>query len=123
MSELLLLDTNIVIYYLQEDLKLAGFLEGKRVAVSFISEIELLGWPNLNSRDKATINRFIGNSLLIDYSSRLKKTVIEIKQEYNLKLGDSFVAATAINYGIPLISADNVFKKIKELNFFLYKTK
>ena len=123
MNNLLLLDTNIVIYYLSEDPKLAGFLEGKRIALSFVSEIELLAWPKLNNNDKAVINRFINDSLLVDYSSRLKKTVIELKKEYGLKLGDAFIAATAINFGMPLISSVTVFKRVAGLDFFSYKTK
>ena len=89
----------------------------------FVSEIELLAWPKLNNNDKAVINRFINDSLLVDYSSQLKKTVIELKKEYGLKLGDAFIAATAINFGMPLISSDTVFKRVAGLDFFSYKTK
>ena len=46
----------------------------------------------------------------------IKKRAIQIKQKYKIKLPDAIIAATAILYNIPFITADADFKVITELN-------
>jgi predicted nucleic acid-binding protein len=45
-----------------------------------------------------------------------RKKAIQIKQKYRIKLPDAIIAATAILYNIPFITADADFKIIKELD-------
>jgi predicted nucleic acid-binding protein len=52
-----------------------------------------------------------------EYSIRIKQATIGIKSKYGCKLADAFIAASAIEFDIPLVSADKGFSKIKELNF------
>ncbi len=49
-------------------------------------------------------------------SLEIKLKAIQIKQKYKLKLPDAIIAATAICYNLPFLSADSDFKKIKELH-------
>jgi hypothetical protein len=116
-KDLILLDTNIIIYTLKEDPVISDFINGKRGVVSFVTEIELLGWKNITQQNKATIEMFLDDCMFIEYSIRIKKATIEIKSKYGLKLADAFIAASAIEFDIPLVSADKVFSKVKELNF------
>jgi predicted nucleic acid-binding protein len=37
--------------------------------------------------------------------------------KYGLKIPDAFIAATALNFRLPLISGDSIFKRIEELDF------
>ncbi|MCP1381822.1 PIN domain-containing protein [Runella salmonicolor] len=60
-------------------------------------------------------------SALIDINTGIKEITKQIRRNYRLKLPDAIVAATAIFLGIPLISADNQFKQVKELTFILYQ--
>jgi len=117
----MLIDTNIVIYSLQGKKHVNKLIAGENLFLSFISEIELLSWPGLTPEDVELIRLFIKQCRLIEYSSRLKDGVIEIRRKYKLKISDSFVAATAIMLDLPLISADRNFGKVKELNFFHVK--
>lgn len=55
-DNIFLLDTNIIIYALKNDPAVYTFLNKKRLAVSFISEIELLGWKDITSQDKTLIS-------------------------------------------------------------------
>jgi len=55
--------------------------------------------------------------------NRVKDTAIAIRKKYKLKLPDSIVAATAIAYDIPLITADKQFNAISELQLLLYDAK
>jgi len=117
----LILDTNIVIYALQGDHPIANLIEGEKLSISFITEIELLSWPRLNEKDTGLIREFISSSRVIEYSSALKELVIMVRRKYNLKMSDAFVAASAILNEAPLISADTIFSKVKELQFFQVK--
>lgn len=46
----------------------------------------------------------------------LLELTIQLKQKYKVKLPDAIIAATAIHYNIPFITADADFKIIKELD-------
>lgn len=116
-KDLILLDTNIIIYTLKEDPIVSGFVDGKKGVVSFVTEIELLGWKDISAQNKAVIEMFLNDCMFIEYSARIKKTTIELKAKYGSKLADAFIAASAIDFDIPLVSADKGFSKIKELNF------
>ncbi len=45
-------DTNILIYLLQGNAEIAEILNGKEIYISFITELELLAFPNLNSSEE-----------------------------------------------------------------------
>lgn len=121
MNGKLILDTNVVIYALQGDHPISNLIEGEKLSLSFITEIELLSWPKLKDKDQSLIINFISACRVIEYSSALKEHVISIRKKYNLKMSDAFVAASAILDEAPLISADTTFSKVKELQFFQVK--
>lgn len=121
MNSKLFIDTNIIIYALQGDRHITNLIDEERLSMSFITEIELLSWPQLSDLDDKVIRGFINSCRVMEYSSGLKEKVIGIRKKYKLKMSDAFVAASAILDDSPLISADNVFSKIKELQFFQVK--
>ena len=121
MNNKLFIDTNIVIYALQGDKHIIDLIDEERLSISFITEIELLSWPRLSELDDRVVRNFISACRVIEYSSGLKEKVIEVRKKYNLKMSDAFIAASAILDDSPLISADLVFSKIKELQFFQVK--
>ncbi len=117
----LFLDTNVVIYALQGKKHIASIIEGEKLYISFISEIELLSWPTLNSEDEGLVSEFISGCQIVEYSSRLKEIVIDFRKPYKLKMSDAFVAASAFQFEMLLVSADPAFSRIKEIEFFLVK--
>ncbi|WP_188765850.1 PIN domain-containing protein [Emticicia aquatilis] len=55
-------------------------------------------------------------------NQNIKSRTIWLRQRYKLKTPDAIIAATAIEFQVPLISSDNDFSVIKELDFlFLEK--
>ena len=119
-SNIFLLDSNIIMYLLNGDERVYNLLNGATTALSFVSEIELLGWPNITEKEKNTIETFIASSYYYDYSQAIKVRAIELRIKYKLKLGDAFIVATAIEFDLTLISADKQFSKIKELQHLNY---
>ena len=113
-----LLDTNCVLYLLKGEQELAKLTDGNKLASNFIIEVELLGWSSITAKDIKLINAFLEATYFFDYSTNIKTLAITLRQKYNLKLADAFIAATALEYDLILVSADKVFSKIKELQFF-----
>jgi predicted nucleic acid-binding protein len=116
----LFLDTNIILYLLNGDNTVADFIDGKQLFVSFISQLELLGYHGLKSEDREKIVRFLSDCTIVDINEGIKTRVINIRAEKNIKLPDAIIAATSVFYDLPLFSADKGLKKIDELNLIFY---
>ncbi len=119
----LFLDTNIVIYFLSVDNTLAEFIDKKTIYVSFITQLELLSYPRLSSSEEDRINHFLSNCVVVDINSTIKKSVINIRRSYRLKLPDSIIIATALHFDLPLVTSDNAFNKVEELETVYYEKK
>jgi predicted nucleic acid-binding protein len=42
-----------------------------------------------------------------------------LRKNYTLRLPDAIVAASALSFEVPLVTADKVFSKVKELDLIL----
>ena len=71
-----LIDTNIAIYFLNGDTTLSQFLEGKNVYVSFITELELLGFKGNSSKDQQKIQELLESCIIIDINADIKQQVV-----------------------------------------------
>ena len=108
----ILLDTNIVLYLLDGEETLIPLLEEKNIFLSFITQLELLGTRNLNSDNILKIKQFISECTVIDITPGIKEYTISIRQRYSIKLPDCIIMATSLWLNMPLITADQDFKKI-----------
>ncbi|WP_159468629.1 type II toxin-antitoxin system VapC family toxin [Dyadobacter sp. 3J3] len=117
----MLLDTNIALYVLNGDVILEQYLQGKVFYVSFINELELLGYKNITTLEEAKIELFHEDCAIIDINEGIKEITKQIRRNYALKLPDAIVAATAIFLGVPLLSADKQFGQVSDLTFVLYE--
>lgn len=114
-------DTNIILYLLGGDLTIAELLNGKQIYISFITQLELLGYSKTTKKELKIIQEFIDQCVIIDINDEIKEKVIELKRKYRLKLPDGIIIATAMYLDLPLISADQEFKKAEALNLIFYE--
>ncbi len=114
-KDIFLLDTNTILYLIKGDENVLQLTEGKIVSLNFVTEIELLGWRLLTPELHDILLDLINNVQYFDYSYRIKQSTISLRQIYNLKLGDAFIAATALEHDLTLISANKSFAKVEEL--------
>ena len=114
-------DTNILLYLLSGDKTLAEILDQKQVYISFITELELLGYKGILKQEQQTIKVFLKECIVVDINSVIKEQTILIKQKYSVKLPDSIIAATSLFLNFPIISADKELQKIKEINLIYYE--
>jgi len=62
----ILLDTNIVLYLLSGDKVLSELLHQKKLYLSFISQLELLGFKGITTKQQIEIGKFIKDCIVID---------------------------------------------------------
>ena len=115
------IDTNIAIYLLEGDQSIAEILNQKRLYLSFITQLELLGYPNLTAAQTKQIESMLESCTIVDINSEIKLETINLRKAYSLKLPDCVVAATSIYMDLPLFTADRDFNTIKVLNLMLYE--
>jgi len=106
---------------LNGDETLANFLNEKKLCLSFISEIELLSYNGLTMNDEKVIRSFLSECLIIPINEKIKEMTIKLRKSNRLKLPDSIIVSTSLFLGIPFISADTDFKKIKDLDFIHFE--
>lgn len=116
----MVLDTNILIAYLNGEEPSVGFVSGLKqesrvLFVSSITVAEILSLPSLNESDVKNIKQFLEELITVPFDDALAETAALIKRLYRINLPDAAIAATAITRKVPLVSQDKQFRKIKEL--------
>lgn len=117
----ILIDTNIAINLFKGDERLANLLHGREAYVSFVAELELLGYHGISTEEEAWVEMFLEQCCIIDINPGVKEITTYIRRRYNLKLPDAIIAATSIFLGVPLLSTDDHFERVKELIFIFYR--
>jgi predicted nucleic acid-binding protein len=117
MIETIVIDTNIVIKLFSGDKSSQDIIHQKFLLISFITEIELLSWPQLSESDYSILSSFLHDCFIIGFSQEIKNEVIHLRKNFAIKLPDAIIAATAITKSLPLFSSDDIFKRIPHLNF------
>lgn len=117
----LFLDTNIILYLLNGDKTLAELLHQKQLYISIITELELLGYKGITTKEEKIIKSFIAQCKTINLNNTIKEETIRIRRTYNTKLPDSIIIATALYLDLPLITSDFEFRRVEELFLIHYE--
>ena len=117
-----LLDTNTIIYFLQQQFppKATAFVDKllmtSKPCFSVITEIELLCWKTATSKDIKLIQDFIKDSTVIELERSITLVTVDIRKSHKIKLPDAIIAATALIYELTLITRNvSDFKDIAGL--------
>lgn len=111
-------DTNFLLYVHEGNPSVAPFLD-YNFGISFISEVELLGFKGISEFEEVKLKELIFDCFNIDWSLKFKEQTISLRKKYSIKLPDAIVASTSLVYGIPLVTADKGYSKITELDLIL----
>jgi len=115
-----LIDTNAMIDYLGIKLPASGMDFMNKVIdavpnVSVVTKIEVLGF-NAPEQHYKTLSDFINDATVLDLTNNVVETSIEVRKKHKTKLPDVIIAATALVYGLVLISRNiSDFKNIDGL--------
>ena len=115
-----LADTNAMLYLLSGNACMGPFLTAK-LGVSCITEMELLSFPNISAEEEESIRTVLSCCTVIALHTGIKERTIALRRKYRIKLPDAIIAATAVDQGVPLLSADKGFSKIMELQLKLLR--
>jgi hypothetical protein len=110
------LDTNAIVALLQGNSQLIQLLQDADwIGVSVISKIEFLAFSGLSQEDRQLFEQFLQRVEVVNLVASdavLIKKIIEIRQQYRLKLPDAIIAAMAIQNSASLLTADEEFAKV-----------
>jgi len=112
-----LIDSNIIIYsYLAEYRYLREFITGESISISEISRVEVLGYHKLKADEEKYFHKVFNLVNIISPTQEIFDKAIEIRKQYNLKLGDSLIAATGLIHGLTLYTRNlNDFERVTGL--------
>lgn len=111
---LILLDTNVALYYLGN--RLTDPLPVGKYFVSVITEMELLSYPNMSQDEELQVRDFLTKITVVEIENNIKKLAIAFRRNYRLKLPDAIVAATAKSLNATLLTNDRKLTNLTEIN-------
>lgn len=117
----LLFDSNIIIYYLNNTPEVNSYFEQIKSSeiipvISVISKIEVLSYPNIKQSEIEVIKKVLDDFEIVDLTENIIENTIQLKRNYNIKLPDAIIAATAMQENIGLLTRDEKdFQDIKSL--------
>ena len=115
-------DTNVILYHLRDEEAVRTFIDERLdspfpLYLSVVSETELLRWPQLPDEEEAAILELLPIFSIVPLDSNLARKAGRIGRLYNLKLGDSIIAATAQFTGSILVTRNvRDFKRVPDLH-------
>lgn len=116
-----LIDSNILIYYLTDQLS-GHSLEIVENAfytsfqISVITKIEVLGWRGHTTDGFNATQAFIKNAKIFELDAKVADKTIDLRQVYKISLPDAVIAATTLLYNLTLVTRNTKdFKHIKAL--------
>ncbi|MCB0464539.1 MAG: type II toxin-antitoxin system VapC family toxin [Aequorivita sp.] len=115
-SNNLVVDTNIILYAAVNNNAVAiELLAENNIFISDITEIELLGYHRLSEKELTILAEVLSNFTVVPISGKIKETAIQLRKSHALKTPDAIIAATAMELGYLLATADKKLHKIKNL--------
>ena len=114
---MILLDSNIIIGYLNGDEKIITTLdtlkqEREGVSISSITVAEALSLSSITDDTVQAIEQFLSGFIIIHPDTDIARMAAKFRRLHKLDLPDAFIAATARKHDIPLATRD---KKIRAL--------
>jgi predicted nucleic acid-binding protein len=100
-----LIDTNIIIYYLEGEQAAISFLRAHRgkLAISSITWMETLSYP-FTADEEQVVRAFLQEFRLIDVSCSVMELSVENRRKKKMKLPDAIIAASAVHHDFILVT-------------------
>lgn len=100
-----LVDTNIIIYYLEGSKEAVDFLSAKRaaLAISSITWMEVLSY-SFTPQQEVVVRQFLNEFRLLEISKPVMEQAVNLRRQKSIKLPDAIIAASSIYYEMPLVT-------------------
>ena len=101
----MLLDTNVVIYSCQTDGGcLTPWTGHADAAIASVTRVEALGFTEITPVEESAIREYLGRCMAYPLDEGVIERAIRLRQQKKMKLGDAIIAATALEFGLPLVT-------------------
>jgi predicted nucleic acid-binding protein len=101
----ILLDTNVFIYLANGTVP-AAVLGEDHIGYASITKIEALGYAQITVAEHSFLEELLAECEQLDLSKNVLQRAIKLRQMAKISLGDSIVAATALEHDLPLWTAN-----------------
>jgi predicted nucleic acid-binding protein len=122
-KQTILLDTNALINFLSGELLETDIVDGRRITISEITEMEGQCNSALNSPERILLKEFLGECIIIRLNEEIKDLAIKIRLSTRMKLMDSIIAASAQWSKLVLVTGDEKFDSVKSIDLILLPSK
>lgn len=114
-------DSNIIIYAAKPENKFLLELLNQQplLYATSVSKVEVLGYPKIESTDRAFFEWFFDTVEIIQLSMPIVDEAVVIRREKNISLPDSIIAASAKLFNFQLVTRNEKdFRKVTGLSLF-----
>jgi predicted nucleic acid-binding protein len=112
---MVLFDSNVFIYAANGTMDTSR-LRDLEVCYASISIIEALGFHEITAAEQRALQRIFDAYQRVELSAPIIEDAVALRQSKKMSLGDAIVAATALDYGLELWTANiGDFKHIENL--------
>jgi hypothetical protein len=98
-----LVDTNIIIYYLNGDEIAIDWLRERKdsLSISIIASLEVLSYP-FSEQEDGIVRSFLSAFRLFDLDQPVFEKTIQLRRTHKIRLPDAIIAATASCHNLTL---------------------
>lgn len=101
----MMLDTNLIIYAAKPEYAgLRKWIAARTPAVSAVSVVEVLGYHKLTAAERTHFEAFFAACEVLPISVGVIARAVVLRQARKMSLGDSLVAASALEFGRELFT-------------------
>lgn len=112
---MIILDTNIFIYIANSTLP-TDIISHVDISHASITKIEALGFSMIPANELLILSALFQESYNLELTNSIIDRAVQLRQAKRISLGDSIIAATALEHGLELWTAnDGDFKHIEGL--------
>lgn len=118
---MIILDTNIVILYLQGENDICQWIDdclskGKKFAISSITVVELMSYPKISLAEIFQIEQWLHAVLVVNIDTSIAREAARLRRVKAITTTDAVIAATAILFKVSLATRDKRLSKMRDLN-------
>ena len=116
---MIVLDSNIIILYLNGDSKIIAWINrqtrlGEKFAVSTVTVVEILTYDKMTIEAAILTENLLKRLLIVDVDISIAREAARLRRNIKMGLADGIIAATATTLRVPIASRDAIFKKLKD---------
>lgn len=111
MQDRYLLDTNVIIYSLKSGLELPEAI----YCTTEINKKEILSFYKMTPKEKESIEDIFSKINILGVNETIKENAQKIEETYKMTRTDAIISATALTYGLTLITNDQLLHQVKEI--------